>query len=201
LAFMNGCHLTESNVAGYLQSLRMMERTGATIQKYVHGVRSFMEWLDVRPVTKELTAQWKHGLMEEGLSPSTINGRIAAVNGLFHFLGWTEYQVRALKIQRQAFRDGGGIFPSGADGAVTEPGTSGTGDVNHLLDRYPCFGGAVYYRRSSAAGACDRLPERENPNDSAAGQAVRQAAAICREAGDYFRGNFSDRRRQKPFPI
>ena len=102
---MNGCHLTESNVAGYLQSLRMMERTGATIQKYVHGVRSFMEWLDGRPVTKELTAQWKHDLMEKGLSPSTINGRIAAVNGLFHFLGWTEYRVRALKIQRQAFRD------------------------------------------------------------------------------------------------
>ena len=69
---MNGCHLTESNVAGYLQSLRMMERTGATIQKYVHGVRSFMEWLDGRPVTKELTAQWKHDLMEEGRETDVI---------------------------------------------------------------------------------------------------------------------------------
>lgn len=97
--------LTERHIAAYTQSLRGEERAAATIEKYLHAVRAFSAWLDGRSVTKELSAQWKAELLEAGLSPTTVNGRLSAVNGLFRFLGWEECRVKFLKLQRKAFRD------------------------------------------------------------------------------------------------
>lgn len=102
---MDNRKLNEGHIAAYLQFLRTEERSAATIEKYLYAVRLFAAWLDGRPVTKDLSAQWKSELLESGLSPATINGRLSAVNGLFHFLGWDGCRVKFLKLQRKAFRD------------------------------------------------------------------------------------------------
>ena len=38
---------------------------------------------------------------------STVNGKLAALNGLFSFLGWRECRVKPLRRQRELFRDKG----------------------------------------------------------------------------------------------
>ena len=101
---MDNRKLNKGHIAAYLQFLRTEERAAATIEKYLYAVRLFAAWLDGRPVTKDLSAQWKSELLESGLSPATINGRLSAVNGLFHFLGWDGCRVKFLKLQRKAFR-------------------------------------------------------------------------------------------------
>ena len=102
---MNDRRLTEHRITAYEHSARETEHASATIEKYLQAQHSFAAWLDGREVTKDLTAQWKETLLESGLSPSTVNGRLAAINGLFRFLGWDDCRVKFLKLQRRLFRD------------------------------------------------------------------------------------------------
>ena len=44
-------------------------------------------------------------MLEQGLSPATVNSKISAVNGLLSFLGWRECRVKFLRIQRRLFRE------------------------------------------------------------------------------------------------
>ncbi len=97
--------LTSAHIHEYEKFLRAEERAAATVEKYMRDVRFFFAWLEGRPVTKELTAQWKMQLLTRGMSPATVNAKLSAVNGLFHLLGWDECRVRFLKIQRRTFRD------------------------------------------------------------------------------------------------
>lgn len=102
---MKNCILTAAQIARYARALRMEERAPATIEKYLRDVRSFAAWLEGRPVSKELAARWKEGLLGSGLAPATVNAKLSALNGLFRFLGWEDCRVRFLKLQRRAFRD------------------------------------------------------------------------------------------------
>ncbi len=43
-------------------------------------------------------------MLSSGHKPSTVNSMLAAVNGLFAFLGWA-IRVKFLKVQRRLFRD------------------------------------------------------------------------------------------------
>ena len=42
-----------------------------------------------------------------GCQPATINGKLAALNKFFAFLGWIDCQVKYLKVQRRMFRSSG----------------------------------------------------------------------------------------------
>lgn len=97
--------LTAAQIARYARALRTEERAPATIEKYLRDVRSFAAWLEGRPVSRELAARWKEGLLGSGLAPATVNAKLSALNGLFRFLGWEDCRVRFLKLQRRAFRD------------------------------------------------------------------------------------------------
>ena len=102
---MEKCQLTAEQIASYRQSLYRAERSSGTIEKYLRDISAFAQWLGDRDVTKELTGDWKAYLLEQGYSPVTINSMLSALNGLFKFLGWNEFQVKFLKIQRRFFRD------------------------------------------------------------------------------------------------
>lgn len=60
-----------------------------------------------RPVSRELVAEWRDHLLSKDYAPVTINSMLAALNGLFHFLGWDECRAKFLKVQRRLFRDAG----------------------------------------------------------------------------------------------
>ena len=50
---------------------------------------------------------WKTSLSTAGLSPATVNAKLAAVNGFLRFLGRPECCVRQVRRQRRVFRDKG----------------------------------------------------------------------------------------------
>ena len=99
--------LTEERIAAYGRDLATEERSHGTIENYLRHVRIFAAWLNGVPVTKEQTASWKEYLLSQGYAPTTINSMLAALNGLFRFLGWDECRVKFLKVQRRLFRDAG----------------------------------------------------------------------------------------------
>ena len=99
--------INPGQLTAFVAHLRAEERSPGTVGKYLRDVSAFACWLGSAPVTKELAAAWKEHLLSQGYAPITINSMLAAVNGLFHFLGWDECRVKFLKVQRRLFRDAG----------------------------------------------------------------------------------------------
>ena len=101
-------YLTEQRIGAFAAALCQAERSKATVEKYLRSVRRFAAFLAGAPVTKQTVVAWKEQLQKkDGCSPSTVNASLAALNGLFQVLGWTECRARYLKIQRRLFRDAG----------------------------------------------------------------------------------------------
>ena len=96
--------LTAAILKSFQAELIKQERAPATIEKYMHDIRTFYSWLGNREVTPETVHEWKKSLTER-FSPGTVNGKLAALNALFTFTGWTDCRARSLKLQRRAFRD------------------------------------------------------------------------------------------------
>ena len=99
--------ITEEQIKGFTCFLTDEERAPATVKMYVRTVEEFMAWLDERAVTKELAVAWKEHLMEQDYTPATVNVKLAAVNAFFKFCGRQDCCVKALRLQRRAFRDPG----------------------------------------------------------------------------------------------
>lgn len=97
--------ITSVQVDAYHAHLRAEERSAATVAKYLHDVKAFVTWLDGAELTKEGAAAWKGELLRRGQAPATVNAALAALNGLFCFLGREDCRVKFLKVQRRAFRD------------------------------------------------------------------------------------------------
>lgn len=99
--------LTNEQILSFSTALFQAERSRATVEKYLRSVRAFFQYLDGRPVTKNIILAWKECLLRRGYSPSTINAALAALNQLFNFLGWPDCRTHYLKIQHRLFRDAG----------------------------------------------------------------------------------------------
>ena len=97
--------ITRKRLLDYTRYFHQAERSPGTIENYLRHAEAFACWLDHRPVTKELASRWKEHLLKEGYAPVSINAMLAAINGLFSFLGWEGYKVKFLKIQRKTFRE------------------------------------------------------------------------------------------------
>ena len=102
-----GRRLEPGHLAAFQRRLLEEEREAATIEKYLREVGAFAAWAGSEPVTKELACRWKERLAASGCQPATINGKLAALNKFFAFLGWTDCQVKYLKVQRRMFRSSG----------------------------------------------------------------------------------------------
>ena len=101
---MNERKLSASILADYDRWLRQEERADATREKYLRSIRTFAAWLGGAAVTKDAVTEWKSQLVERRQAPSTVNTALAALNGLFRFLGWEDCRAKFLKIQRHIFR-------------------------------------------------------------------------------------------------
>ena len=89
----------------FRRRLEEEERSGATVEKYLRGVEQFAAFLEGGAVTKAAAARWKERLLAEGQSPSTVNGKLTALDRFLAFAGWEECRVRHLKVQRRLFRE------------------------------------------------------------------------------------------------
>ena len=100
-----GYHITDNDVNQYRQHLREEGRTDRTIDKYLHDIRSFREWLQERDVTKERLVEWREYLEDQGYAAVSINAKLSPLNGLFKFLDQPDLHIKFLHIQRKVFRD------------------------------------------------------------------------------------------------
>ena len=99
--------MRQEDVAEFCRYLQGEERSQGTIETYRREIRAFAATLpENRVVTKEVVVAWKETLAKR-YAVSTVNGKLAAHNGLFSFLGWRECRVKPLRRQRELFRDKG----------------------------------------------------------------------------------------------
>ena len=102
---MNEYSLTPEQITAYARYLRAEERAPGTVEKYLRDVSAFAAWLGGGAVTREAVSAWKEHLLSQHYAPATVNAALAALNGVFRFLGWEDCRARFLKIQRRMFRD------------------------------------------------------------------------------------------------
>ena len=98
--------ITPRMLTAFIKSLYTEEHEKNTIMKYARYTNEFIAWLDGRAVNKAVVVEWKESLQEAGkFAPATINAKLASVNAFFKFAGWEDCKVKALRLQRQVFRD------------------------------------------------------------------------------------------------
>lgn len=102
---MNDRIITDEQLIFFTEYLQEEERSTATMEKYLREIRKFTIWLGNAAVSKAAVAQWKENLLSEGYSPSTVNGKLTALDRFFSFAGWKDCSVRHLKLQRRLFQD------------------------------------------------------------------------------------------------
>lgn len=96
--------LTQEHLSAYCIELEEREKAVATLQKYRHALQDFLAFTAGEAVAKSLVLAYKQTLCRR-YAASTVNGRLAAVNGLLEFLGWHECRVHPLRVQRMEYRD------------------------------------------------------------------------------------------------
>jgi len=95
--------LSWTDIARYRWHLLKEERSMRTVEQYLAGCQNFMCYLeDDSRVTKERVLEYREVLRRK-YRDSSVNAKLAAVNGLLTFLGWEECRVKQLKVQRQLF--------------------------------------------------------------------------------------------------
>lgn len=97
--------MTTEQLHSFRAYLRDEERSAATVEKYLCEVIQFAAWLNNTEVTKSAVAEWKEQLLHDGYEPSTVNGKLTALDRFFDFMGWSDCKVKHLKLQRRLFRD------------------------------------------------------------------------------------------------
>lgn len=94
--------ITTQKIDDYCLWLDRCERSRETIQKYEYYLTRFKEFMDCRPVDKEMVILWK-SVLRENLAPVTVNGALAALNGFFKYCDWQDCRARFLKISKNTF--------------------------------------------------------------------------------------------------
>ena len=92
----------KDKIEEYVQHLAFEEKSLATRKQYQRDILHFFVYLGNRPVTKERVIQYKETL-QKAYQPTSVNAKLAAINGFFSFIGEPQLRVRQLKIQRNTF--------------------------------------------------------------------------------------------------
>ena len=97
--------MTTEQLVCFRQYLQEEERSSATVEKYLCEIRQFAAWLRGNEVTKAAVAEWKEHLLTGGYAPTTVNGKLTALDRFFDFLDWGDCKVKHLKLQQKLFRE------------------------------------------------------------------------------------------------
>lgn len=94
--------ITQIQVKEYERYLTREEKSNATVTKYLRDIRAFLLYTGDIVITKEAVIGYKDALQGKYRAAS-VNSMLAAINGLFSYLGYHELKVKQLKTQRSAF--------------------------------------------------------------------------------------------------
>ena len=95
--------ITAAERERFEQRLRLEERSAATVRKYCRDVDAFLSYAGGGELSKESAISYKQWLLER-YAPTSVNSMLAALNRFFREIGRYDCVVRAVRIQRQAFR-------------------------------------------------------------------------------------------------
>ena len=101
---MTNLFLTDEVLSGFARELEAKHRSVCTRGKYLHDARAFARFLAGRPVSPELTLEYRDALLGAGYSPSSVNTMLASLNALFRFVGREDCRAERTRVQREAFR-------------------------------------------------------------------------------------------------
>ena len=100
---MEAHSLTRRQLEDYRSHLQAEEKSTATQEAYMRTALAFFAD-SAGAVTKASAAVYKRRLLAGGYAVRTVNARLAALNGLFGFLGWHECRLKTVRTQRDVFR-------------------------------------------------------------------------------------------------
>lgn len=95
----------QGKMDAYMQFLEQEEQSLATRKQYRRDILHFCAFLGEEPPSKERVIQYKQALQQR-YQPSSVNAKLAAVNGFLSFLELPQLRVKQLKIQRSPFLPG-----------------------------------------------------------------------------------------------
>lgn len=96
--------INDETIANYANYLQEMEKSKATVRKYVRSICRFYNFCGENIKSKAVILEYKETLHKQGYSISTINGNIAAINSFLSFAGVPEWKLRSLRIQKRNFQ-------------------------------------------------------------------------------------------------
>ena len=82
--------------------LKNEERSAATVEKYMHDVRCFAEFVGASEISKQTVLDYK-GRLGGSYAVASANSMLAALNSFFRFCGWHDLCVKRFKVQRQIY--------------------------------------------------------------------------------------------------
>lgn len=95
--------ITEQIISEFYVHLHNEEKSRNTIEKYIRDVRAFAHYMKAENVSKDAVIAYKSELLAKKYAIRSINSMLASINSLFSYLGWTEYKVKAIKLQQQIY--------------------------------------------------------------------------------------------------
>ena len=95
--------ITMDCVERYISYLKGEEKSDATIEKYTRDIKSFLKFINDRPVTKEIIIEYKQSLIANNYAIRSINSMITSVNCFMNFMGFADCKVKTMKKQREIF--------------------------------------------------------------------------------------------------
>ena len=78
------------------------EKSTVTIDKYIHDIMAFSEWLGNNALDKTTILEYKELLIEK-FATASVNVAIASLNSFFSFVEHPELKVKSIRVQRQMF--------------------------------------------------------------------------------------------------
>ena len=96
--------MEQALIEQFQTKLKNEEKSSATIEKYLRDIKSFYIFVEGKCVIdKNTVIAYKEHLIKR-YAIASANSMLAALNQFFKVLGWFDCVVRALKVQREAFR-------------------------------------------------------------------------------------------------
>lgn len=147
---MRGKIITAELICEFKKQLCLEEKSEATINKYIHDVTMFADYMENKPVTKERAIKYKQSLFDNGYAVRSVNSIIASVNSLFAFMGLLNCKLKSIKIQQQIFLQRGKrvdqrrIYPSCENSGIKRKQTFESYHTDNMRHGHKSQRAAIY---------------------------------------------------------